>query len=139
LADFSRVLFNGLQELKGNKDVRLKKPWEDEHLFDRYAMSFLGGFIGGGISSAAFDFSQARKSLNMDYNKAVQELIWKARNNDLGGIYKILNNEEIGNKNLSASKFVEGENGEIIWKQGTSEDNQDLMIKNIAKRQIQML
>ena len=139
LADFSRVLFNGLQELKGNKDVRLKKPWEDEHLFDRYAMSFLGGFIGGGISSAAFDFSQARKSLNMDYNKAVQELIWKARNNDLDGIYKILNNEEIGNKNLSASKFVEGENGEIIWKQGTSKDNQDLMIKNLAKRQIQML
>lgn len=139
LADFSRVLFNGLQELKGNKDVRLKKPWEDEHLFDRYAMSFLGGFIGGGISSAAFDFSQARKSLNMDYNKAVQELIWKARNNDLDGIYKILNTEEIGNKNLSASKFVEGENGERIWKQGTSEDNQDLMIKNLAKRQIQML
>lgn len=139
LADFSRVLFNGLQELKGNKDIRLKKPWEDEHLFDRYAMSFLGGFIGGGISSAAFDFSQARKSLNMDYNKAVQELIWKARNNDLDGIYKILNNEEIGNKNLSASKFIEGENGERIWKQGTSEDNQDLMIKNLAKRQIQML
>lgn len=139
LADFSRVLFNGLQELKGNKDIRLKKPWEDEHLFDRYAMSFLGGFIGGGISSAAFDFSQARKSLNMDYNKAVQELIWKARNNDLDGIYKILNNEEIGDKNLSASKFVEGENGERIWKQGTSEDNQDLMIKNLAKRQIQML
>jgi hypothetical protein len=75
----------------------------------------------------------------MDYNKAVQELIWKARNNDLDGIYKILNNEEIGNKNLSASKFVEGENGERIWKQGTSEDNQDLMIKNLAKRQIQMI
>ena len=139
LADFSRVLFNGLQELKGNKDVKMKKSWEDEHLFDRYAMSFLGGFIGGGISSAAFDFSQTRKSLNMDYNKAVQELIWKTRNNDLNGIYKILNNEEIGNKNLSASKFVEGENGERIWKQGTAEDNQDVTIKNLAKRQIKLL
>ena len=71
LADFSRVLFNGLEKLKGNDDIRMKKPWEDEHLFDRYAMSFLGGFIGGGISSAAFDFSSARRSLNMDYNKAV--------------------------------------------------------------------
>ena len=139
LADFSRVLFNGLQELKGNKDIKMKRPWEDDHLFDRYAMSFLGGFIGGGVSSAAFDFSQARRSLNMDYNKAVQELIWKARNNDLNGIYKILNNEEIGNKNLSASKFVEGENGERIWKQGTAEDNQDLAIKNLAKRQIKLL
>ena len=139
LADFSRVLFNGLQKLKGNNDVRLKKPWEDEHIFDRYAMSFLGGFIGGGISSAAFDFSQARKSLNMDYNKAVQELIWKARNNDLDGIYKILDNEEIGNKNLSASKFIEDENGNKIWKQGTAEDNQDLMIKKLAKEQIKLL
>jgi hypothetical protein len=70
----------------------------------------------------------------MDYNKAVQELIWKARNNNLDGIYKILNNEEIGNKNLSASKFDEDEKGNRIWKQGTAEDNQDLMIKTIAKR-----
>jgi hypothetical protein len=75
----------------------------------------------------------------MDYNKAVQELIWKARNNDLEGIYKILNNEEIGNKNLSASKFIEDENGNKIWKQGTAEDNQDLMIKNLARRQIKLL
>ena len=139
LADFSRVLFNGLEKLKGNDDIRMKKPWEDEHLFDRYAMSFLGGFIGGGISSAAFDFSSARRSLNMDYNKAVQEIIWKARNNDLDGIYKILNNEEIGNKNLSATKFVEDENGQKIWKQGTEKDNQDIAIKNIVKRQIKLL
>lgn len=139
LADFSRVLFNGLQELKGNKDIKLQKPWEDEHLFDRYAMSFLGGFIGGGISSAAFDFKQVRKSLNMDYNKAVQELIWKARNNDLDGIFKILNNEKIGNENLSASKYIKDEEGNLIWKQGTSDDNQDLMIKTIAKQQIKLL
>jgi len=71
LADFSRVLFNGLQSLKGN-DVRLKAPWEDDHLFDRYTMSFLGGFFGGGISSAAMDFSQARKAASMNYNQAIQ-------------------------------------------------------------------
>ena len=139
LADFSRVLFNGLQKLRGNDDIRMKKPWEDEHLFDRYAMSFLGGFIGGGISSAAFDFSAARRTLNMDYNKAVQEVIWKARNNDLDGIYKILEKEEVGNKNLSATKFIEDENGQRIWKQGTEKDNQDIAIKNLVKRQIKML
>lgn len=138
LADFSRVLFNGLQKLKGS-DVRMQKPWEDDHLFDRYAMSFLGGFIGGGVSSAAFDFSQARKTLNMDYNKAIQEVIWKARNNDLDGIYKILEREEIGDKNLSATKFVEDENGQKIWKQGTESDNQDKAVKSIIKRQIKML
>ena len=139
LADFSRVLFNGLQKLKGNNDVRMQKPWEDEHLFDRYAMSFLGGFIGGGVSSAAFDFSSARRTLNMDYNKAVQEVIWKARNNDLDGVFKILDKEEIGNKNLSATKFIEDENGQKIWRPGTEKDNQDIAIKNLVKRQIKML
>jgi len=101
----------------------MQKPWEDEHLFDRYAMSFLGGFIGGGVSSAAFDFSAARRTLNMDYNKAVQEVIWKARNNDLDGVFKILDKEEIGNKNLSATKFIEDENGQKIWRPGTEKDN----------------
>jgi len=31
-------------------------------------MSFLGGFLGGGVSSATFDFSEVRKAVNMNYN-----------------------------------------------------------------------
>jgi len=54
LADFSRVLYNGLQSLQGKDDTKMK-PFEN--MFDRYAMSFLGGFIGGGVSSAAFDIN----------------------------------------------------------------------------------
>lgn len=138
LADIARVAFNGLQSLKGT-DIKMQAPWEDEHLFDRYAMSFLGGFLGGGISSATFDFSQAKRAVNMNYNQAVQQLIWKVRNNDLEGIYKILDKEEIGNKNLSASKTVEDENGNRIWQQGSENDNQDLTIKNLVRRQIKLL
>ena len=135
LGDFSRVLFNGLQQLKGN-DVRLK-PFEN--VVDRYGMSFLGGFIGGGISSATFDFSNTRRALNMNYDQAMQEIIHKAHNNDLDGIYKILDKEEIGNKNLSARHFDKDENGNIIWKQGDKNDNQDLEIKNLVKKQLQLI
>jgi hypothetical protein len=130
LADFSRVLFNGLEQLRG-KDARLK-PFENA--FDRYGMSFLGGFIGGGVSSAAFDFRNAQRTANMSYDEAMQQLIHKAHNNDLDGIYKILDKEEIGNKNLSAKKFDKDEKGNIIWKQGDENDNQDLAIKSLVRR-----
>jgi hypothetical protein len=135
LADFSRVLFNGLEQLRG-KDARLK-PFENA--FDRYGMSFLGGFIGGGVSSAAFDFRNAQRTANMSYDEAMQQLIHKAHNNDLDGIYKILDKEEIGNKNLSAKKFDKDDKGNIIWKQGDENDNQDLAIKSLVRRQLNMI
>ena len=135
LGDFSRVLFNGLEQLKG-KDVRLK-PFENA--VDRYGMSFLGGFIGGGVSSAMFDFRNAQRTLNMSYDQAMQEIIHKAHNNELDGIYEILNKEEVGNKNLSAKNFDKDEDGNIIWKQGDENDNQDIAIKRIVRNQLQLI
>lgn len=140
LADFSRVLFNGLQRLKGNDKVQMTAPFSPESgMFDRYVLSFLGGFVGGGVSSAAMDFSEARRNINMDYNKAMQEIIYMARNNDLGQIYKILDKEEIGNSKLSASKFDKDEDGTIIWKQAEGNDNQDFAVKSAVRRQLQLI
>jgi len=34
-------------------------------------MSFLGGFMGGGVSSAAFDFRNANITANMDSQQAM--------------------------------------------------------------------
>ena len=132
LGDIARVLFNGLEQLQG-KETRLQ-PFEN--VIDRYGMSFLGGFMGGGVSSAAFDFRNARITAKMDYQTAVQQLVHKAHNNDLDGIINIIKKEEIGNKDLSATKFDKDENGNIIWKQGDENDNQDLAIKNLLLRQI---
>ena len=36
-------------------------------------------------------------------------------------------------------QFIEDENGQKIWKQGSQKDNQDIAIKNIVKRQIKLL
>jgi hypothetical protein len=67
LGDFSRVLFNGLESLQG-KETRLN-PFEN--VIDRYGMSFFGGFMGGGVSSAAFDFRNAKITAKMDFQQAV--------------------------------------------------------------------
>lgn len=135
LADFSRVLFNGLEQLQG-KDTRLK-PFENG--FDRYTMSFLGGFLGGGISSASMDFSQARRASNMTYYQAMQEVIYKARNNQLEDLYKIVENNKIGNDKLSARETIKDDNGNIIWKQAEGNDNQDFVIKQNIKRQLDLI
>lgn len=135
LADFSRVLFNGLEQLQG-KETRLK-PFENG--YDRYSMSFLGGFLGGGISSASMDFSQARRASNMTYNQAMQEVIYKARNNQLDELYKILDSNTIGNDKLSARQTVKDDNGNIIWKQSDGNDNQDFVIKQNIKRLLNLI
>lgn len=135
LADFSKVLYNGLQSLKGSES----RMTPFENFFDRYGMSFLGGFLGGGISSAAFDFKDARRNLNMDQKQATQKLIYKARNNELGEIYDLLDRETVGNKNLSASKFDKDSEGNVIWKSADGNDNQDFQIKQSVRRFLNML
>ena len=135
LADFSKVLYNGLEQLQG-KSSRMT-PFEN--IFDRYSMSFLGGFLGGGISSAAFDFSDIRRNINMTSQDAMQKIIYKARNNDLDDLYEILNDTEVANKNLSASKFDKDEEGNLIWKSAEGNDNQDFRTKQTIKRLLNMI
>ena len=114
------------------------KPFENWE--DRYAMSFLGGFLGGGISAGTLDYKQAKSYANMTYNQAVQELISMTRNDQLKDIYKILDKETIGNKFLSAKKVVTDDTGNVIgWEQGDSKDNQDLEIKNRVRTQLRLI
>jgi len=56
LGDFSRALFDGLQTLKGSNVQKLLNINDFEGFRDRYLMSFLGGFLGGGISASTIDY-----------------------------------------------------------------------------------
>ena len=51
-------------------------------MFDRYAMSAAGGFLGGGINSVATDFVQAKNLANMTRTQALQELIYMVNNGE---------------------------------------------------------
>lgn len=57
LADVSKSAFNVVNWLRGD-DTRIAGAWED--MGNRYGMSLLGGFLGGGISSVGTDFSYAK-------------------------------------------------------------------------------
>jgi hypothetical protein len=56
LSDISKTAFNTVNWLRGD-ETRVSGAWES--VGDRYLMSALGGFIGGGITSVGTDFSRA--------------------------------------------------------------------------------
>jgi hypothetical protein len=68
LADLSKSIFNVTRWLRGEEALELGE-WEN--MGDRYLMSALGGFIGGGLTSVAEDFSVANSLGKMDKTQAM--------------------------------------------------------------------
>lgn len=139
LSDFSKAIFNTIEDLSGKKqghfDNILENGWQT-----RYAMNFLGGALGGGIANAKMDFSMAKDYSDMTFDKAVQTLVSMDRNDNLKSFRKDMNKTTIGNKNLSATKKLLDDNGNVIgWEQGTDTDNQDLEIKNLLNKQLDLI
>jgi hypothetical protein len=54
LADASKAIFNVTRWLRGKDTLNF---WDGDNALDRYTMSALGGLLGGGITSAATNFS----------------------------------------------------------------------------------
>ena len=77
LADLSKSIFNGVRWLRGEESLDLGE-WES--MFNRYTMSALGGFIGGGLTSANTDFSTANSISKMSKTQAMQELLYYVNN-----------------------------------------------------------
>lgn len=133
LADLSKSVFNITRWLRGEDSLQLGQ-WEN--IGDRYLMSALGGFIGGGINSAATDFSVANSLSKMNKSQAMQELIYLVNNGKEGEFLAQLDKMTLGNKNLSAVDMIStGENG-IIWAEAKKDDNQDLLIKKLLRNQV---
>jgi hypothetical protein len=77
LADMSKSTFNLYRWLNGEDKLDMGQ-WDN--ILDRYGMSAIGGFIGGGITSAATDFSVTKNLSKMDKSKALQEIIYMVNN-----------------------------------------------------------
>lgn len=131
LADVSKSAFNVVNWLRGD-ETRMSGAWEN--IGDRYGMSLLGGFVGGGISSAGTDFSQARQLAKMTKETAMQEIVYMINNDKIGDFKKFYRKADIGNKHLS---FDTDENGN--FKPGTKENNQDKEIKDILDLQLKVV
>lgn len=76
LYDFTKTLYNFGYKLTGS-DTHLTtfNDGNAKDLFNRYALSFVGGVIGGGLGEATQDFKQATAIANMDKEKAFEQLV----------------------------------------------------------------
>lgn len=145
LADFSKTCFNYVNKLRGDDTFISTNLYDEEgnltidNALSNYAMNFMGGFVGGGISSYSIDNLKYMKSLkNMDKNQAMQEVIYMVRNNKHHDFLKAVDKMTIGDKNLGTKPTIL-DSGEIIWNQGTPSDNQDIAAKKAIKQQIKLV
>ena len=132
LADFSKSAFNVYRWLANEESLDLGE-WEN--MFDRYSMSALGGFIGGGITSAGTDFVVSKNLANMNKSTAMQELLYIVNNNQDGEFLRAINKMNLGNKNLS-TEFVSDKYKELYKPADKYEDSQDYAVKQIIKGEV---
>ena len=136
LADASKAIFNVTRWLRGKDTLNF---WEGDNTLDRYTMSALGGLFGGGITSAATNFSQVRSLARMDNSAAMQQLLYMANNNQLGDFLKQVDKMTLGDKNKSATKTIYDSEQGVIFAEGTKDDNQDLAAKQAIRNQVKFI
>lgn len=136
LADASKAIFNVTRWLRGKDALNF---WGGDNALDRYTMSALGGLFGGGITSAATNFSQVRSLARMDNSAAMQQLLYMANNNQLGNFLKQVDKMTIGDKNKSATKTIYDSEQGVIFAEGTKDDNQDLAAKQAIRNQVKFI
>lgn len=136
LADASKAIFNVTRWLRGKDALNF---WEGDNALDRYTMSALSGLFGGGITSAATNFSQVRSLARMDNSAAMQQLLYMANNNQLGNFLKQVDKMTLGDKNKSATKTIYDSEQGVIFAEGTKDDNQDLAAKQAIRNQVKFI
>lgn len=142
LADFSKSVFNVTRWLRGKESLDMGQ-WDN--MLDRYGMSALGGFFGGGINSAATDFVTSKNLNNMSQTQALQELIYMVNNGTEGKFLDEVDKMTLGDKNLSAEDVVyehRGDDGKVVTINGEArkaEDSQDYQIKQMVRNQVGMI
>ena len=136
LADFSKSVFNVTRWLRGEEALDLG-AWENTG--DRYLMSALGGFIGGGLTSAGTDFSVANSLSKMNRSKAMQELIYLVNNGKEKEFLNQVNKMDLGNKHLSAQDIIQQDSEGVIWGEAKQGDNQDLAVKQLLRNEVNFI
>lgn len=136
LADASKAIFNVTRWLRGKDALNF---WDGDNALDRYTMSALGGLFGGGLTSAATNFSQVKSLAGMDNSAAMQQLLYMANNNQLGDFLKQVDKMTLGDKNKSATKTIYDSEQGVIFAEGTKDDNQDLAAKQAIHNQVKFI
>ena len=136
LADAFKAILNVTRWLRGKDALNF---WDGDNALDRYTMSALGGLFGGGLTSAATNFSQVKSLAGMDNSAAMQQLLYMANNNQLGDFLKQVDKMTLGDKNKSATKTIYDSEQGVIFAEGTKDDNQDLAAKQAIRNQVKFI
>lgn len=145
LADFSKGCYDVVKWLQG-ENTRLnsfgydfsKGTWNGSELIDRYGMSLVGGFVGGGLTNLGTNYKMINGFNNMTFEKAIQEVVYMARNGGLQDFLRQVDKMQLGDANLSATQY-EVDGGNLVFAPGTKENNQDLYIKQALRNQVKMI
>lgn len=145
LADFSKACYDAVKWLQGD-NTRLDtfgynfdtKEFNLSDVVDRYGMSLVGGFVGGGLTNMGTNFKSIHNIGNMTSKQALEELVYITRNGGMDKFLKEVNKMELGDKNLSMNT-QQNEDGTIYFTQGTEQDNQDLYIKRMINQQANII
>lgn len=145
LADFSKGCYNVVKWLQG-ENTRIDTfgyNFDTNHfnindLVDRYGMSLIGGFVGGGVTNAGTNYTYINNLGNMTPRKAVEEMVYMAREGTLNDFLNQVNKMELGDKNLSMN-FQYNDDGTISFLPGTETDNQDVYIKKAINQEANLI
>ena len=112
------------------------KMFNSEKMFDRYAMNFIGGLVGGAVNGASIDFKVLSRYGNMSANEAMKEFLYDYRNGEGKQYFDAIDKFDFTHNNLSATELVVPETGQILYQEGTEDNNQNTVIKSVLKHQL---
>ena len=146
LADFSKSCFNAVKWLQGD-DTRMSAfgynpetgEWDMSEVLDRYGMSLIGGFVGGGLTNAFTNYKGFKSLNNMTSQKAIQELVYMHRNGETEKFLKSVDKMTLANPYYSATDFDVKEDGQVLFAPGTETNNQDLYAKKALREQVNII
>ena len=145
LADFSKGCFDTVKWLQGD-DTRLNAfgynfdtgEWDMSDLRDRYGMSLIGGFVGGGLTNLGTNYKMMNNLGTMSHQDAIQQLVYMSRNGQSDKFLRDVDRMQLRDKNLSATEVREVD-GVLLPAPGTKENNQDAYIKKAIRNQVRMI
>lgn len=144
LADFSKGCYDVVKWLQGD-DTRLNTfgydfgtgTWNGREIVDRYGMSLVGGFVGGGLTNAATNYKMINNLSSINSEQAIQEVVYMARNGGIDKFMKQVNKMQLGDPNMSTD--FEMVDGVPVFAPGTKENNQDAVVKAVLTNQVKMI
>ena len=135
LYDVSKSIFNVVNYLR-NDDTKLT-AFND--VANRYALSFVGGALGGSIAGVQSGYREAKLVKGLDNKDAAfQQLVHIVKEGQANDFLSTIDKMTWNSRDLSA---IESENidGTTSYMPGTSKENQDRAIKNAIHEQVAII